>query len=131
MYFGKSFSACAIENCCGGHEANTIILHTLCNCVIHEGKNEVNSSKSRRSNIYWERFYLLAIAFQFNCKQYYNNGGYWVIRFYIFFPFIIFSIQTAKNNYHEDKPHRLSLDVGDAVIISGECTNWYYGHKKM
>ncbi|XP_031633259.1 dedicator of cytokinesis protein 1 isoform X4 [Contarinia nasturtii] len=36
----------------------------------------------------------------------------------------------AKNNYFEDKPHRLTLDVGDAVIICGECTNWYYGYKK-
>lgn len=39
-------------------------------------------------------------------------------------------ISTAKNNFSEDKPHRLNLDVGDAVIISGECANWYYGYKK-
>lgn len=43
---------------------------------------------------------------------------------------VFFSLLTAKNNFYEDKPHRLCLDVGDSVIISGECTNWYYGYRK-
>uniref|UniRef100_A0A1I8NGF6 Signaling protein n=1 Tax=Musca domestica TaxID=7370 RepID=A0A1I8NGF6_MUSDO len=30
----------------------------------------------------------------------------------------------------DDKPHRLSLDVGDAVVILKETTHWYYGYKQ-
>ncbi|CAD7083698.1 unnamed protein product [Hermetia illucens] len=37
----------------------------------------------------------------------------------------------AKNNfYQEDKPHRLCLDVGDAVIIIKETDEWYFGYNK-
>ncbi|XP_053947178.1 dedicator of cytokinesis protein 1 [Anastrepha ludens] len=37
----------------------------------------------------------------------------------------------AKCNFdQEDKPHRLSLDVGDLVVILKETTHWYYGYKQ-
>ncbi|XP_055696670.1 dedicator of cytokinesis protein 1 isoform X2 [Lutzomyia longipalpis] len=36
----------------------------------------------------------------------------------------------AKNSFSQDKPHRLNLDVGDAVIILKESSNWYYGYNK-
>ncbi|KAJ6638701.1 Dedicator of cytokinesis protein 1 [Pseudolycoriella hygida] len=36
----------------------------------------------------------------------------------------------AKSNFNQDKPHRLCLDVGDAVIILGESKSWYYGYNK-
>ncbi|XP_017848453.1 dedicator of cytokinesis protein 1 isoform X2 [Drosophila busckii] len=37
----------------------------------------------------------------------------------------------AKCNFDQDaKPHRLNLDVGDAVIILKETTHWYYGYKQ-
>ncbi|KAH8278766.1 hypothetical protein KR018_008948, partial [Drosophila ironensis] len=37
----------------------------------------------------------------------------------------------AKCNFdQENKPHRLNLDVGDAVIILKETTYWYYGYKQ-
>ncbi|XP_030369556.1 dedicator of cytokinesis protein 1 isoform X2 [Scaptodrosophila lebanonensis] len=37
----------------------------------------------------------------------------------------------AKSHFdQETKPHRLSLDVGDAVIILKETTHWYYGYKQ-
>ncbi|XP_059611933.1 dedicator of cytokinesis protein 1 isoform X1 [Phlebotomus argentipes] len=36
----------------------------------------------------------------------------------------------AKNNFSQDKSHRLTLDVGDAVIILKETSNWYYGYNK-
>ncbi|XP_055851030.1 dedicator of cytokinesis protein 1 isoform X1 [Episyrphus balteatus] len=35
----------------------------------------------------------------------------------------------AKDNFEEeDKPHRLTLDVGDSVVILKELTQWYYGY---
>lgn len=44
-----------------------------------------------------------------------------------FLPFIA----SAKCNFdQETKPHRLNLDVGDAVIILKETTHWYYGYKQ-
>ncbi|XP_054081200.1 dedicator of cytokinesis protein 1 isoform X2 [Zeugodacus cucurbitae] len=37
----------------------------------------------------------------------------------------------AKCNFdQEDKPHRLSLDVGDSVVILKDTTHWYYGYKQ-
>ncbi|KMZ05390.1 dedicator of cytokinesis protein 1 isoform X1 [Drosophila simulans] len=37
----------------------------------------------------------------------------------------------AKCNFdQETKPHRLNLDVGDAVIILKETTHWYYGYRQ-
>ncbi|KAH8388441.1 hypothetical protein KR093_006384, partial [Drosophila rubida] len=37
----------------------------------------------------------------------------------------------AKCNFDQDtKPHRLNLDVGDALIILKETTHWYYGYKQ-
>ncbi|XP_034662928.1 dedicator of cytokinesis protein 1 isoform X1 [Drosophila subobscura] len=37
----------------------------------------------------------------------------------------------AKCNFDQErKPHRLNLDVGDAVIILKETTHWYYGYKQ-
>ncbi|XP_004537877.1 dedicator of cytokinesis protein 1 isoform X3 [Ceratitis capitata] len=37
----------------------------------------------------------------------------------------------AKCNFdQENKPHRLSLDVGDSVVILKETTHWYYGYKQ-
>ncbi|XP_070136941.1 dedicator of cytokinesis protein 1 isoform X2 [Drosophila bipectinata] len=37
----------------------------------------------------------------------------------------------AKCNFdQENKPHRLNLDVGDAVIILKETTHWYYGYRQ-
>ncbi|XP_037945652.1 dedicator of cytokinesis protein 1-like isoform X2 [Teleopsis dalmanni] len=37
----------------------------------------------------------------------------------------------AKCNFDQDiKPHRLSLDVGDSVVILKETTHWYYGYKQ-
>lgn len=53
--------------------------------------------------------------------------GFYQFTQILFFFHLKFSV---KNNFYEDKPHRLTLDVGDAVIISGECANWYYGYKK-
>lgn len=47
---------------------------------------------------------------------------YYSSHFYILF--------VAKNNFNQDAPHRLSLDVGDSVIISRESANWYYGYNK-
>ncbi|XP_055923008.1 dedicator of cytokinesis protein 1 isoform X2 [Eupeodes corollae] len=35
----------------------------------------------------------------------------------------------AKDNFEEDdKPHRLTLDVGDSVVILKELAQWYYGY---
>lgn len=39
-------------------------------------------------------------------------------------------ICTAKNNFNQDKPHRLHLDLGDTVIILRQNVSWYYGYKK-
>ncbi|KAL9893363.1 dedicator of cytokinesis protein myoblast city isoform 3-T4 [Glossina fuscipes fuscipes] len=37
----------------------------------------------------------------------------------------------AKCNFEQsEKPHRLSLDVGDAVIILKETTHWFYGYRQ-
>jgi hypothetical protein len=38
----------------------------------------------------------------------------------------------ANNNYtpEDNKLHRLSLDVGDNLIIIRESAHWYYGYKK-
>lgn len=42
---------------------------------------------------------------------------------------VLFS--TAICNYsEEDKRHRLSLNVGDVLIICKETQHWYYGHLK-
>ncbi|EDV94993.1 dedicator of cytokinesis protein 1 isoform X2 [Drosophila grimshawi] len=41
------------------------------------------------------------------------------------------SFGIAKCNFDQDtKPHRLNLDVGDAVIILKATTHWYYGYKQ-
>ncbi|KRG01267.1 dedicator of cytokinesis protein 1 isoform X1 [Drosophila mojavensis] len=41
------------------------------------------------------------------------------------------SFGIAKCNFDQErKPHRLNLDVGDAVIILKETTHWYYGYKQ-
>lgn len=37
---------------------------------------------------------------------------------------------SAKNNFHKKNSNQLSLDVGDAVLITQESSDWYYGFSK-
>jgi len=56
------------------------------------------------------------------------TSEFYIFRFILIFQFIFLS---AKCNFdQETKPHRLNLDVGDAVIILKETTHWYYGYRQ-
>lgn len=37
---------------------------------------------------------------------------------------------SAKNNFHKRNSNQLSLDVGDAVLIINETSDWYFGFSK-
>lgn len=45
-------------------------------------------------------------------------------------PFSYNKFVTAIRNYYENEPHRLKLTVGEVVIVSQECDEWYYGSDK-
>jgi hypothetical protein len=42
----------------------------------------------------------------------------------------LFIFLPAINNYSQDKPHRVDLDIGDSVIVLKESEKWYYGYNK-